>query len=43
MRKRCKFIPATRLQEALAVVEPLKGHIQPMALHNFGVEIAPEE
>jgi hypothetical protein len=43
MRRRCKFIPATRLGEALRAVEPLKGHVEPKGLHNFALEFTPPE
>ena len=41
MRKRCRFISATQLDKALGAVEPLRGHVQPEALHNVATEIAP--
>ncbi len=43
MRKRCRFISATKLAAALAAVEPLKGHVEAKALHNFAVEVSAEE
>lgn len=43
MRRRCRFLGASQLDKALAAVEPLEGHVEPKALHNFAVEIQTDE
>lgn len=42
MRRRCRFVSASSLDAALTAVEPLRGHVDPSALHNFAIEVQPE-